>query len=298
MIKQITQEKLDEALVYLNPRAAMEVLNSAEQTGQPQLSREDSVKLRYVRMVSLPVEAVLDLMRESVLIAYTLPDFKLSELVERYVASSMDAEVEVDLMQGIIEILEHHQESLGSNNIEINGKPFPPTIENWIKDYNSFYGDRGEHDALNQLKYLGSTPNLKGLPIEIKDVLLDILKLYDRANNLMLLWDNLEIPEQASQVVPPNAIEEFLPDLSEDSAEPEPEKPEENDLSVPAFQIPLQKNLDLSTSQRSGLVFDQQTNVDFDAENQKRAEEKRNQLAIQDKLEALKKRSGIDESDK
>lgn len=67
---------------------------------------------------------------------------------------------------------------------------------------------------------------------------------------------------------------------------------------APKFQIPLNKDLNLSTKERSGLVFDQPTNVDLQAEQQQRtdaaAAETKKAADIQAKLEALKQRKDGD----
>ncbi len=319
--------QLEDALLYRNPRAAIVLLNS-DGDGQT-LDRSTKIKLTYVRMISLSLDQLLELLETSLLIPYDLPDFLLTEMITKYIDSDLNVQNESKLLLKLKEIIEKNQESIGSKELIVGGKKIPPTTQNWIADYNSFYAvGGGDHDPLNQIKYINSSDNVRGLDEKSKIILIDILKLYDRSVSFTILWDSLEVSDNVGQLFEEKDITEFLPDLEEESSgaslntqttvnEPvaqnvqlgEPEPPFQNNTTLAPdtqqakidrnlqvgsdeneFKIPQQRDLDLSRQAKRGLVFDEPTNVDLTEVAKRREEELKKQRAIDEKLNALKQR--------
>jgi hypothetical protein len=220
--------QLEEALLYKNPRAAIAVLHSTEE-GKA-LDRSTQIKLTYVRMISLSLEKLIELLEDSLIIPYDLPDFLLSEMITKYIESDLNPVNESKLWLKLKEIIEKNQESIGAKELLVGGKKVPPTIQNWIADYNAFYGASGdEHDPLHQIKYINSSENFRALDEKSKTILLDILKLYDRSVAFTKLWNSLEVTDNMGQLFREIDIKELLPDLEEESSSPSSQLPPNTD---------------------------------------------------------------------
>ncbi|HMR55105.1 MAG TPA: hypothetical protein PKD34_00735 [Candidatus Doudnabacteria bacterium] len=218
---QNNELQLDEALLYRNPRAAIALLNDTSN----ELDRPTQIKLTYVRMISLSLDQLLELLEDSLLIPYDLPDFLLTEMITKYIESDLNVKNESELLLKLKEIIEKNQESIGSKELNLAGKKVPPTTQNWISDYNAYYVTGNEnHDPLNQIKYINSSENIKGLDEKSKAILLDILKLYDRSVSFTKLWNSIEVTDNVGQIFQETDITQFLPDLEEESSSPSPEQ--------------------------------------------------------------------------
>lgn len=305
------QAQIDEAIKYRDPVLARDVLIATAKDSQLKLPRPDYLHLNYLRMNSLDQDRVLNLIKESILAAYQIPGFDLEQKITDYFELLEYPPFQIDFVYKLKAVLDQHQEILGTQKITVNGKTASPTIANWILDYQTLSSTTSK-DALGELKYINNAPNLKGLTIPQRKVLQSIIRIYDRVAQLAELWE--VIPEK----LPPEQIEEFrqwaTKKLEEEYGTEIPEqgvspvevvntqpapKPEplpsiiEQPSAPNPYKIPLQKDLDLSTQPKKGLVFDMPTNIDLDQEavaRKKRDEEQAQLQKIQSKLEDLKKR--------
>lgn len=80
--------------------------------------------------------------------------------------------------------LENNIELLGQAELRLPGqeRTVPPTLKNWLFDYNSATADavlRKNRGRLEQGKYLTSSPRVQTLSLEDRKVLLRVLELYD-----------------------------------------------------------------------------------------------------------------------
>ncbi len=282
------QLTIQEAISSLSVKSAVSVLSAASK-GQVSLDRDTQLKLSYIRITSLSVNQIKQLMSSSVLTAYDLPDYSLSQRIEDTAEQFFDSLREIELYRSIIPILESNEETFGLTNIELNGVKVPATISNWLKDYSA----ANQHDPLYQMKYINSSANSKQLSEEDRKVLMDIIKLYDKAVSMVAMYDAIELPD--GQFIPKDYDFSLLfPDMEEDdgssipTAAPATEAPIklENRLASD-FKIPIAKDLDLKAMPKRGLVFDENTNIDM-----KQAAEQKKEAEIQAKLDELKKRKG------
>lgn len=76
--------------------------------------------------------------------------------------------------------LENNIEQLGKEFITLDNKEkVKPTIQNWLKSYNSSQSLVNERGKFNQINYLNQDSNAKLLSQEDKDVLSKVLEIYD-----------------------------------------------------------------------------------------------------------------------
>lgn len=287
------QQQVAEAIQYHDNQLAWQILVQVAKQKNLTLPREDSLKLNYLRMNSLDSGKVLLLMQESILVAFTIPEFNLEQKIIDYVELLDYVPAQVDFVKKLRAILENHQELIGSTKIKIDDKMLQPSLANWILDFNRSI-QQSDRTVLNEIRYLNTFPNPKILDSEQREMLKMILRLYDRLVQYDELWEDLP------DTLPDSELKNFEEYINRKFEEVDSENvilqgnsntplspivPQRQERTVSDFKIPLAKDLDLKAQPRRGLVFDQGTNVDIDETIQKKQEEE-----IQAKLEDLKQR--------
>ncbi len=102
--------------------------------------------------------------------------------------------------QIFIYALTHNQERLGNEQITLkSGETVPPHVANWIKDFSSYTDSglelKGESYELTQ--YLYSSPNVKKLGADDKQILAQIITIYNHLRNPKYIPE-IEKPEAPS----------------------------------------------------------------------------------------------------
>ncbi len=219
------EELLKDALQRLNAKSAVELLNMSEKNPSMNLDNITKIRLSYVRMNSLSLNRLTDLMQQSILQSYTLPDFLLSEKIETFAELLFDPEQEIELYDRIGFILSGSTERVVTQSITINGKAEVATISNFIADYINTFNEV-DRDALTQLKYINNSPNVKDLLEVQRAVIKDLLKLYDKAEDMVVMWQTLPTVENPKQIEELFDIQDYYPGI---------EKAEESTGSKDAF---------------------------------------------------------------
>ena len=98
----ITQESIQEAIQYKDVRLAVLTLNWAKKHPDFKIDPQQDVQLKYVRINSLSVENLTKLLKTSILAAYTVPDFLLSDAIDEYVVELENIDQEIILFKNII----------------------------------------------------------------------------------------------------------------------------------------------------------------------------------------------------
>jgi hypothetical protein len=252
----------------------------------------------------LDVDKVLSLVKESVLVAYQIPEFDLDQRLADYFELLEFTDVQIDFLYKLKAILADHQELLGDQKITVNGKQVSPTIANWIVDYESMINSESK-DALGEMRYINTGANLKVLSVPQRKALQNILKMYDKISSLLELYEEIpeNIPDQefgrfqdwatkkfeelngpetipvaplaaAAQPVPvqpKSALKPRVPFNAKSASSPAADLKTipvvlDSTTPQPSNPIPLRKDLDLSTDPKRGLIFDTPTNINMKEE--------------------------------
>lgn len=76
--------------------------------------------------------------------------------------------------------LEGNTETLGSENLVMEEKKYPPTVHNWIQDYiQSLPRSISARSTFDEIQYIRSSKNVLPLPEQEKAILLEIVKLHN-----------------------------------------------------------------------------------------------------------------------
>ncbi len=94
-------------------------------------------------------------------------------------------------------ILEENQELLGSTDLTRDGKIYPQTIGNWLKDYSAYLPKAiTQRAAFDQVQYIERAPNVQRLNDEEKKDLLEIIKLHAWFMNPTVTEEEIDNYEQ------------------------------------------------------------------------------------------------------
>lgn len=76
--------------------------------------------------------------------------------------------------------LEGNEERLGSENLSMEDKKYPPTVHNWIQDYiQSLPRSISARSTFDEIQYIRTSKNVELLSEEEKAILLEIVKLHN-----------------------------------------------------------------------------------------------------------------------
>ncbi len=188
-------------------------------------------QLQYIRMASLTEDDLVQLLKDHLPAAFSIPEFDLAEKVKWYIDQIQLPNYQVSVAKKIKSLLEGHQAHIGEANIAVKNQSNVSTIGNWITDYNSYPTREGGHDALSQLEYTNKSPNIKNLAPHEVNVLKNILRLYDYVSKLIADWDAVPTPKSEAEAFKDFDLYNFIPgiaDESEDdftSQQPVPQQP-------------------------------------------------------------------------
>lgn len=195
------------AILSKDTQLANRIIIQLKAEGNFDLSNMDIVKLQYVRIQSLSPDQLLEVMKASILIVYTIESFSWLEAIKEYSVEYNFMPGFIDLCKKIILELDKNKELLGNKNIVLADKQVQPTIAYWIEDYITSLGIR-KADALGIIQYLNTSKNVKLLSPEQRLMLKDIIEMHDYCANEIALWDI--IPDD----VDINNVEAMMPGFS------------------------------------------------------------------------------------
>lgn len=213
---QNLQNQIAEAINALDSSEAIAVLNMAKKNPALGLDHNSFLQLQYVRMNSLSPYKMLEVMKQSVLIAYTIPDFILDERIKSYVKQMEDILESVKFVRDVAAVLQASEELLGNKNININGVSMSPTVGNWLKDYLGIVTPDGEKSTFTELQYINTSSNVKILSAEQKEILKNLIKLNDDCLDMVEDWNSIPTPKTEAEAFEEYDLYNFIPGLEDD----------------------------------------------------------------------------------
>lgn len=309
---------IQEAIEFRDQPLALEVLTYIQKNGSSNVDEVTINKLSYVRLSSLSLFKASVLLKESILVAYQIPEYVLSGRLIQFVE-------QIDLIPDMIEFVERLENTLDSNE-EILGSQ---SIGKWIQDYENY--PQNNRDAFSQTRYISGAAASKSLSKEEKDVLTDLLKISNYIYYILTYWQLLDqLPQEEinkqidpskdwisllSGIVKGTISESVVPELepktdnapissppvhkkiTQDLEYIAPAEPDTQHMPPPKNPVHLTDSSDLDDMiknvprQKMGVVRDP-TNIKI-ADEKQRLEQEQNIQAkrIQQKLSELRKRN-------
>ncbi|MBL7154947.1 MAG: hypothetical protein ISS88_00365 [Candidatus Portnoybacteria bacterium] len=250
-INQLTKEQLkDPSIFQLIEKRVEEIIWFNETTKARDLANkiEEQLKKSPELIASSPeiYQQYQDLIIKLEFMSLpTLTDERVFELIKKHLISALKSNI--DLNQRIAlnifsrpvfvrgefkkrarQALKENRQKIGGQSLTIKGKPTPqpPTLKNWLLDYDQTMGIK-KHSELEREQYLAQNPNVRKLASVEKDLLRKVLKFYDNLKptpvSQVAKWiktarDKGLIPpleeselEAVSPTLPPGAPPETLP---------------------------------------------------------------------------------------
>ncbi len=217
-MEPITKDSIYEAIQYHDVHLAVLTLNWAAKHPEFVVSDTEMIQLKYVRINSLPVIKLLQLMKQSILTAYTIPDLLLSDAIEEYIVELDNVNEEIELYKNLLTIIESHQELLGTADIIVAGIKVKPTIANWFKDY-SVISNIENKTALDEAQYITTSSNVRLLEEHERAVLRDVFNLYDDCKEKLYEWEttpSAKDDQEADKLLQGYDLYETFPELEDD----------------------------------------------------------------------------------
>ncbi len=227
------QNQITEAIKYQDSVEAIAVLNMARKNPEVKLDHQTFLQLQYVRMNSLTEYQLLGLMKQSILAAYSIPEFTLDEKIKIYVNQMDDTLGEVKFVRDISALLQSSEEVLGQQNIVVSGVSLSPTIGHWMNDYLGIATPDGIKSAFTQLQYINTSPNVKTLSLENKEILKDLIKLNDHCLEMVDMWNSVPTPKTEAEAFKDYDLYQFIPGLDLEDDEPESTSPQPEAATTP-----------------------------------------------------------------
>lgn len=159
---------------------------------RPDLFRE------YLRMLTVLKGSMLSNMsdsdmaaflKEDLLFALEVPDFELEDKLNDVFALARGFPVRIDVLRKLFfHALEENLEYLGTSGLQINNEDIerPPTIRNWILDYNQFAASLAsptvqqiKRGGVERAAYITQSENVRNLTDDERQILLRLLEIYD-----------------------------------------------------------------------------------------------------------------------
>lgn len=184
------QNQIQSAIKYFDLEAAIKIISTLQKTGELDMSDPDILKLYYIRINSLSTNQLYEVLKSSMLVAYEIEDYKLSESLKEFFLQYNFIPEEVELCSKIIKLLQTSEEVLGTKYISLLGKDTAPYIHYWISDHANAVGSK-KRDALSLMQYLNTSPNVKTLTQHERYILKDVLEIYDYCEDIVSLWEQL-----------------------------------------------------------------------------------------------------------
>ncbi len=197
-------------------------------------------QLQFIRIASLPIDEVIELLKTKISVAYSIPEYNLAEKMEWYIDQKEIYLDRIDTCKKIKSTLEGHKALIGTENINLKNQLVQPTIANWIADYYSWPAKGQQRDALSQLEFINKSSNTKKLSQTEIEVLKNLLKLSDFVNNMIADWDSVPTPKTESEISKDFDLYNFIPgiEIEDDVAPKQPlPKPQIRSMDLPRPSI-------------------------------------------------------------
>lgn len=191
-ILEVLTKKSQDAIFYSELKDAGEVIKDInfeleklqDEFGANNTESEEYLKilsrLKMLRMALITDEDVTELFSNHTVEMFNDPDMDLFDRVEaRQLVYSEFLRFE-EVNKRIIEAMHLDEEEIGDAKIFVEGIPeaVPPTVHNWLADYDRTYGTEPQSDLV-WLNYVTRGKNSARLNEESRELLRKLIKLYE-----------------------------------------------------------------------------------------------------------------------
>lgn len=246
----------------------------------------NALKAKLVRY--LPEEDLIEILRSSIIYFLSNSDYVM-ELKRLYYYQNFAYPLD-NWNTSFIDALRNNREYLGSEDITVEGKLQPPTVQNWITDFiatgRSSTAQRSTYDVI---QYYNQSENAKKLNSSDRQTLVSVLKLFGWLKNPVVLPQEIETYEfQDSKSDPPNDNNLVI------FSDPKAQTPStiQDVVRIQKKSSEITPQMSRGSSQPSaGLVLDTHTNVQLDdLRKEIQSDQAALQVDIDRKLQSLKQR--------
>lgn len=217
MSEQELKLKLDDVFFTQDSSAAIKLIQALKAKGSlSDFENTAFYQLQYIRIASLSIDDLVELLTKKFSVAYSVPDYDLAEKIKWYVGQIELITNQVDCCVKVISLLESHKAYIGQSKISVKDRQVDPTIANWILDYTSWPSKEETKTAFDEVEYINKSVNVSLLSQLEKDVLKNILKLYDYCVKFVNDWNSIPVPKTEAEAFEGFNLYEYIPGLDDE----------------------------------------------------------------------------------
>ena len=218
----------EEAITYLDAKLALETQAQIEQfissgSSDDKLAKELALllaKLKFVRFVSLSDKELEDLIVGYLPLAYNVENLDLKDRIGKRILFIGEITDQIDFMSELVKMFERCQYKFGAQRIVSEGRNYEQTISNWLKLYLSQPAKSAVRTNIDAWSFVQ-----KGLPAQYlakpeREILLDILRIYDSLRNRVYLYNSLPESEDEKELFNNFDLYATLPGLTANESDP------------------------------------------------------------------------------
>lgn len=200
----------EEALTYLDVKIATELelviekllVKSGLDKNTLEWLKMVTVQLKFVRFTALSEAELETLLLENLTACYDIPDFNLKERIGKRLIFLGEIEAQMGFIEKLIKIFSQSKSRLGKQSIIAEEKIYDQTIGNWIKIYLNQPAKSAQRTNLEEWAFVQQNPAAKYLTQEEKNILLDILRIFDSLRNRISNYQALPESNDENEVFP------------------------------------------------------------------------------------------------
>ena len=212
------QSEAQEIFINLDSYEAIKLLGVLKK--ETSLSPDEDflfTQLQFVRIASLNTDQLVQLLKDDLLVAYTIPGYDLADRVESYINQIDRPTDQIEVSRKVKLCLESNKSIFTKDNIVVKNQSIEGSIKNWLSDYNSYPVKEGvTKGALDEIEFVNKSSNVKKLTDVQLGVIKNILNLYDYLALTIAQWDSIPTPQNETEAFKGYDLYQFIPGLEED----------------------------------------------------------------------------------
>ncbi len=189
----------DDVAEALRVRKALKMVldkRESELAANPEVAakyQELLMELQFQLFANTKDSESLALIQEHLVDALSIPELDIMEKIRRKIFYIEIEEEQISFMIKLMDALKKNMQQFGPKPLNINGKQYPATIQNWILDYDAFPTKNSKRANIDTLNYMSKSPNPGILTKDQREDLIKILEIFDSLKNRIAEYNSSPI---------------------------------------------------------------------------------------------------------
>jgi hypothetical protein len=165
------------------------------------------IKAKFIALPLLDKKDVYNLINDHFNYSFNIEGYNLWGKIKDFLTNIDSLEERNKIKNNIKKILLNNKTLITKNNIKIGDKEVIPSVNNWLSDFLSQFGDEGFLDQIKLSSYFIKSKNVKSLSVEEKRRIESLLNLYKK---MKISSNTLEGLEEDITIIKPDGEIGFI----------------------------------------------------------------------------------------